>query len=266
MVTLLHVIVVAVVQGITEFLPISSSGHLVLIPAVTGWPDQGVQVDVAAHVGSLGAVFLYFRQDIGALIVGLFRALVFRPDAGARMLGLLIIATVPAVAAGAALAAVAPDLFRNTTVIAWTMTVGAVLLYAADQLGLRIKRIEHMGASEALAIGLAQALALIPGTSRAGITMTAARIFGFERREAARFSMLLSIPVIIGAGILSGAQLIERGDPVLTGAAVLAAAFSFVAAWAAIAILMRWLQDASFTPLVIYRLLLGCGLLWWVYT
>ena len=212
--TLLHVIVVAIVQGITEFLPISSSGHLALIPTLTGWPDQGLLIDVAAHVGTLGAVVVYFRSDMAVLIRGVIGALTRRPDAGSRLIMLLTVATVPALGAGAAVAAfVDPNLLRDPEVIAWTMTIGGILLYGADRIGLSVGRIEHMTLGQAVVIGLAQALALIPGTSRAGITMTAARLYGFERREAARFSMLLSIPVILGAAAMGGGQLIVRGAP-----------------------------------------------------
>ena len=263
--TLLHVIVIAIVQGITEFLPISSSGHLVLIPALTCWPDQGLLVYVAAHVGTLGAVIVYFRSDAAVLIRGALRAAMLRPDQGSRLVLLLVIATVPAIVAGAAVGAFGSEFFRDVEVIAWTMTIGAFLLYGADRVGMKVNRIEHMRLGQAVVIGLVQALALIPGTSRAGITMTAARFFGFERREAARFSMLLSIPVIMGAGVLAGTKLVAQGESLISGDALVVALLSFLTALASIAVLMRWLRDASFTPLVIYRLALGAGLLWWVY-
>ena len=195
-VTLLHLIVVALVQGVTEYLPISSSGHLILIPALTDWPDQGARIDVAAHVGSLGAVLVW-----GALSLARRRA-----DPGRRLFLLLVLATVPAVVAGAVVATLAPGGIRGLEVIAWTMTVGAVLLYLAARYGPRVNDVAAMTARQAFAIGLAQALALVPGTSRAGITMTAARMFGFTRQEAARFSMLMSIPIILAAGALSGSE------------------------------------------------------------
>ena len=263
--SLIHLVVVAVVQGLTEFLPVSSSAHLILIPALTGWPDQGQAIDVAAHVGSLGAVLVYFRRDIGELIGALASLFGGRAHRRRRLLLLLLVATLPAVAAGAAIAALAGAALRSPEVIAWTMTLGALLLYAADRLGGVTRGIDDLGWRQALAIGLAQVLALVPGTSRAGITMTAGRALGLARDEAARFSMLMAIPVIAGAGLLEGAKLAASGDSALGAAALLAALLAFVTALAAIAVLMRWLRGASFTPLVIYRLSLGVGLLAWVY-
>lgn len=264
-VTLLHLIVVALVQGITEYLPISSSAHLVLIPALTDWPDQGARIDVAAHVGSLGAVLVYFRADVAALVRGALSLARRRADPGRRLFVLLVLATVPAVVAGAVVVLLVPGGIRGLEVIAWTMTVGAVLLYLADRFGPRVNDVAAMTARQAFAIGLAQALALVPGTSRAGITMTAARMFGFTRPEAARFSMLMSIPIILAAGALSGLELVAAGDALITGDALIVAALAFFAALASIAVLMRWLRHASFTPLVIYRLALGGALLWLVY-
>ncbi|HEX9647638.1 MAG TPA: undecaprenyl-diphosphate phosphatase [Alphaproteobacteria bacterium] len=261
----LHLLVVALVQGITEFLPISSSAHLVLIPIATGWPDQGIAIDIAAHVGSLGAVFVYFRRDIAALAAAALAVLGGRVHPAGRLLAWLIVSTIPALVAGFALADAAGTAFRDIAVIAWTMTLGAVLLYLADRYGGVARPLDDMRARDALWIGLAQVLALVPGTSRAGITMTMARVLGITRADAARFSMLLSIPVIAGAGTMDGLALVARGDAPLIGDALIAAALSFVAALAAIAVLMRWLERSSFTPLVVYRLALGLVLLAIVY-
>ena len=260
---MLHLAVVALVQGITEFLPVSSSGHLVLIPLLTGWPDQGLAIDVAAHAGSLAAVLVWFRRDIGGLAGAGVSILRGRAHPDRRLLSMLAAASVPALAAGALLNAAAENLFRGLEVIAWTMTLGAVLLYAADRLGARARRLDSLGLRDALLIGAAQACALVPGASRAGMTVTAARALGFARTEAARFSMLLSIPVILGACALQALDLAAAGAG--TGApwrdAVIAAALSGLAAFAAIGALMRWLARASFAPLVAYRLALGILLL-----
>jgi undecaprenyl-diphosphatase len=253
-VTLLHLFVLALVQGITEFLPVSSSGHLVLIPVFTGWPDQGLAVDVAAHVGSLGAVLVYFWRDVWRLAMAGLAFLTGRQHEARGLLWLLVIATIPAVAAGAALSGLIETVLRDPAVIAWTMTIGAGLLYAADRYGRTNRDMSGLTLRDAIWIGLAQAVALIPGTSRSGITMTMARALGVGRTEAARFSMLLSIPVILGAGLLQGLDLIESGDALLTRDAILAAALSFIAALVTVAVLMRWLQRATFLPLVIYRL------------
>jgi len=262
---ILHIAILALVQGITEFLPVSSSGHLILVPALTGWPDQGLVIDVAVHVGTLGAVALYFRRDLRIMTAGIFRFIRGRRDSGAKLAGLVIIGTVPAVVAGYLLNKYYPGGIRGIEIIAWTTLAFGILLYAADQLGMTVRRIEHLRFGDVLIIGLAQALALIPGTSRSGITMTAARFLGFERREAARFSMLLSIPVIIGAGALKGFELYRMGDVQLTSDAFVAGGLAFFAALFTIAILMAWLKRSSFTPFVIYRIALGGFLLAAVY-
>ncbi|MEQ8195310.1 MAG: undecaprenyl-diphosphate phosphatase [Rhodospirillales bacterium] len=259
--TLLHIVVLALVQGISEFLPVSSSGHLALVPILTGWPDQGLIVDVAVHVGTLIAVLLYFWRDIVMMIMGLWRFVRGRKDPGARLAGLLVVATIPVVGAGYVLNDHFPDYLRSLEVIAWTTLGFGILLYIADKLGMTVRRIEHLRIGDAVIIGIAQVLALVPGTSRSGITMTAARIVGMERPDAARFSMLMSIPAILGAGTLKTLELIERGDAQLTSAALTAGGLAFVAALIAIAALMAWLKRASFTPFVIYRILLGGGLL-----
>jgi undecaprenyl-diphosphatase len=263
---LLQLIVLAAVQGITEFLPISSSGHLILVPVVTGWPDQSLVIDTAVHVGTLGAVLIYFWRDMGMMLGGLWRILRGRKNAGARLFALLVLATVPVVIAGGLLSYFdADDALRSAQVVGWATLVFGIALYAADRFFLTVRRLEQMNVGGAIAIGLAQVLALIPGTSRSGITMTAARVLGFERRDAARFSMLMSIPAIAAAGALKGAELYERGDAQLTGDAVIATALSFVISIGAIALLMAWLRRATFTPFAVYRLGLGVGLLVWVY-
>ncbi|MEE8273240.1 MAG: undecaprenyl-diphosphate phosphatase [Alphaproteobacteria bacterium] len=261
----LHLVVLALVQGITEFLPISSSGHLILVPVLTGWPDQGLVLDVAVHVGTLGAVLLYFRRDVWQMLAGVALLIAGRRNPGARLALLLVAATVPVVVAGAGLKYVGSEGLRNVTVIGWTTLGFGVVLFAADRWCLTLRRIEHMPMASALAIGLAQVLALVPGTSRSGITMTAARALGYERQAAARFSMLLSIPVIIAAGTLEGLELYAAGDAVLTASVAIAVALAFVSALAAIGFLMKWLRRANFTPFVIYRVGLGAYLLWLAY-
>lgn len=261
----LHIAILALVQGITEFLPVSSSGHLVLAPVLFGWPDQGLIIDVAVHVGTLGAVVLYFWRDVSLMLTGLWRAARGRRDPGAKLAFYVIVATVPVVAAGFALNALWPDGVRDLAVVAWATLIFGVVLYVADKLGMTVRRIEHLKMSDAVIVGLAQVLALIPGTSRSGITMSAARLLGLERAEAARFSMLLSMPAIAGAGVLKGLELYERGDAVLTITAAAAAGTAFVAALIAIAALMAWLKRATFTPFVVYRLALGGFLLALVY-
>ncbi len=260
----LHIVVLALVQGITEFLPISSSGHLVLVPALTGWDDQGVVIDVATHVGTLVAVLIYFRRDVAAMAAGFLALATRRTNAGGRLALLILVATLPTVIAGAALHEIGPDLFRSAAIIAWTTLGFGLLLGIVDRVCSTAGRIEEIGFGGALAIGLAQVLALVPGTSRSGITMTAGRLLGLGREAAARFSLLMSIPTILGAGTLAGWDLYRAADVTLGIDAFLAAALSCLAALAAIALMMRWLRRSSFLPFVIYRVLLGIALLIWL--
>jgi undecaprenyl-diphosphatase len=261
-VTVLQIIVLSLVQGITEFLPISSSGHLILVPILADWPDQGRTMDIAVHMGTLGAVVLYFWRDMAAMAGGLWNALKGRRDPGATLFWKVVVGTLPVVAAGLAMKKLlGEDAFRSMAVIGWTMLGWGIVLWVVDRMSMTVKRVEHMPWFDVAIIGLSQILALVPGTSRSGITMTAARLLGYERGEAARFSMLLSIPTILGAGVLAGLDLWQDGDAALTHAALVAAGLSFVSALIAIALLMAWLKRASFTPFVIYRVVLGVALL-----
>ncbi len=263
--SLLHIVVLALVQGITEFLPISSSAHLILVPTLTGWPDQDLVIDVAVHVGTLGAVMVYLWRDLYEMLLGLGQMAKRHKSPGGRLLGLLILATIPVMIAGYLLNDYATTLFRSVEIIAWTTLVFGVLLFAVDKLSMQVRRIDHMGWGAALFIGASQVLALVPGTSRSGITMTAARMLGFERRDAARFSMLLSIPTILGAGVLKGMEIYRAEDAQLGRDAILSAGLAFVAALAAIALMMAWLKRASFTPFALYRVALSAFLLYWIY-
>lgn len=263
--TLAHLLLVALVQGITEFLPVSSSAHLVLIPAVAGWADQGLSIDIASHLGSLGAVIVYFRQDMYKLVRGILLALRWRPDAGSRLALLLAVASTPTILVGALLVNLNAGLFRDVEVIAWATLAGAMALLVADRFTFTSHSPKDMSISHAFVIGLAQILALIPGASRAGVTITAALLCGYERREAARFSMLLSIPIVFAAGGFNAFQIAAQGEAALTHAALMSAILSFAASYAAITFMMEWLRRASYMPFVIYRVALGTGLLWWVY-
>ncbi len=230
-----------------------------------GWEDQGVAIDIAVHVGTLLAVMIYFWRDVGRVMAGTLGLVTFRGGPDARLAIMLLIATLPIVLAGFLARDIVSTVFRSVEIIAWATIGFALLLWLADRIGMTVQRIEHLGAIGALAIGLSQILALIPGTSRSGITMTMGRFLGMERAEAARFSMLLSIPTIIGAGTLKGVEVWQAGDIALGYDAAIAIGLSFVAGIASIAVLMRWLRTSGFGPFVIYRIALGILLLWWVY-
>lgn len=258
----LHIIILALVQGITEFLPISSSGHLVMVPWFAGWEDQGLALDVAVHVGTLGAVCAYLWREISDMLSGLWRMLKGKGvNASARLAFYLVLGTIPVIGAGFALNHYIPGGIRSIEVIGWTTLGFGVMLWLADRFSITIRRMDHLGVSDVLIIGILQCLALIPGTSRSGITMTAGRILGMERPDCARFSMLLSIPTIVGAGVLKGWELYQAGDPLAIDAALTGAGAAFISALIAIALMMSWLKRASFTPFVLYRIALGGFLL-----
>lgn len=265
--TLFHLILVAIVQGITEFLPISSSGHLVLLPALTGAEDQGQFVDVAVHVGTLFAVMIYFRRDVAAAVTGIPRLLRGKADtAGSKLAMLLIIATIPAVIFGLFLKLTGlNDAMRSVTVIGWTMLLFGIVLYWADRTGGDTKAASDWSLRDALMMGLWQAIALIPGTSRSGATITGARALGYAREDAARLAMLMSIPTIIAAGSLLMIDAAAKADLAALRDGAIAAGFAFVAALLALSLMMRLLRSVSFTPYVIYRVILGVGLLIWAY-
>ena len=261
-----HILVLAAVQGITEFLPISSSGHLILTGHVLGWPDQGLEIDVAVHIGSLAAVCLYFWRDVWQMFVGAGRVATGRGGPPAKLILNVIVATIPIIIAGFLLKDYVGTVFRSVELIGWTTLGFGILLFIADRVGMTIRRVEHLSWVTSLVIGLSQILALLPGTSRSGITMTTARFLGVEREDAARFSMLISIPTILGAGLLAGLDVYESGSFALTGDVAIAVIFSFITALISIYAMMAWLRRSGFAPFVIYRIIMGVGLLYWVYS
>lgn len=262
-----HILILAAIQGLTEFLPVSSSGHLVITSKLLGFPDQGLTIDVALHVGTLLAVMLYFWREVREIAVGVVRLVTGRGGPQVRLLTNVIVATIPIIVAGYFGQAYVIQFVRDVELIAWASIGFGVLLFVADRIGMTVWRVEHLTWVNALAIGLAQVLALIPGTSRSGITMTAGRLMGMERWEAGRFSLILSIPTIIAAGLLTGIEIRAAGQFDLLGMDALASAGAgFVAGFIAIALMMAWLRHAGFTPFVVYRLILGGGLLYWLYT
>ncbi len=265
---LLHLALVALIQGLTEFLPVSSSGHLILLPALTGLDDQGQVIDVSVHVGTLFAVMLYFRRDVGLAFAGLGAFLIGRRDhPGTKLALLLILATVPVILAGLILAVTGlDDAMRSTAVIGWTMLIFGLVLYWTDQRGAETKRAPDWSTKDAIIMGLWQAVALIPGTSRSGITISAGRWLGYERHDAAKIAMLMSIPTIIASGTLIGIEVAATADMAAARDGAIAAVLSFAAALLALTLMMRLLRSVSFTPYVIYRVILGVVLLWIAYS
>ncbi|MBY6066278.1 undecaprenyl-diphosphate phosphatase [Leisingera aquaemixtae] len=260
---LFQLILVALIQGLTEFLPVSSSGHLILLPGLTGLEDQGQVVDVAVHAGTLAAVMLYFWGDVREGLLGLPRALSGRTDTpGSKLAMGLIIATIPTVMVGTLLYCTGLSLaMRSITVIGWAMLGFGLVMYWADQKGSEEKQAADWGTRDALIMGLWQMLALVPGTSRSGITITGARQLGYTREEGARIAMLMSIPSIFASAVLLGTGVALEANTALLRDAAIAAALAMLSALAALSLMMRLLRSVSFTPYVIYRVILGTVLL-----
>lgn len=265
-----YYLLLALVQGITEFLPVSSSGHLVLVPSITNQSDHGVSIDVAAHIGTLIAVMIYVRSDLFKMTLALQNTVLktLRPNANIlidvpslMMIKILIIATIPVIIAGFLISLFEPDMLRLVQTVAISNIIFAIFLWHSDKTSPTEHTLSEMGLKQALFIGLAQMLALIPGTSRSGVTMTMARYLGFERLSAARFSLLLSIPVIIAAGCLQIVKLIRQENIVVGAAALYVAIFSSIIALGAIHGMMKWLGRANFNLFVYYRFALGLVLL-----
>lgn len=256
----IRVTLLALIQGITEFLPISSSAHLILPSAILGWDDQGLAFDVAVHFGTLSAVLVYFRKELTAIVSGcLVHVAGGKASDDSRLGWMLLIATVPVIVAGFLARDQVDALLREAVVIAVTTVLFALLLYWADRRSGGNRQLRDVDWKTALVIGLAQVLALIPGTSRSGITMTAAMFCNLDRTSSSRFSFLLSIPVIAGATLLLMLDLMEQ--PVVNwGEIVYATAVAGITAFACIHFFLRVIERTGFLPFVIYRLLLGAVL------
>ncbi len=263
---ILHLVLVAIVQGITEFLPVSSSGHLILLPNLTGLDDQGLVIDVAVHVGTLGAVILYFRRDVARAFFGVLK-INDQTDTDARLALGLVVATIPVIIAGLVLKLSGFDeSLRSIAVVGWTTLIFGLVLYWADQSGQSTKTATDWTLKDAVLMGVWQILALIPGTSRSGITITGARQLGYARSDAARLAMLMSIPTILASGTLIGIEVAASMDGAAARDSLIAAVFAFAAALAALHFMMRLLRSVSFTPYVLYRIALGIVLLTIAYT
>ncbi len=253
----------ALVQGITEFLPVSSSAHLILAPGLLGWPDQGLAFDVAVHFGTLIAVVGYFRTDIVAIVHDWLRSLVGgKATENSRLAWYVVSASIPAGIAGILLNDVASSMLRHPLVIAGASIIFGLWLWWADRQGAREKLIGGINFRIAALIGLAQMLALIPGASRSGVTMAAALALGFTRDAAARFSFLLSIPIILAASSLKLLELIAAGADTDWSLILIGVGVSALSAWFCIHWFLKLIQRVGMTPFVVYRVLLGFLLLY----
>jgi undecaprenyl-diphosphatase len=247
-------VVLGLVQGLTEFLPVSSSGHLILVPHVFGWQDQGLGFDAVMHLGTLAALLAYFRRELLGMATGALSR---------RLAALLILATIPGGIAGVILEKLVESTLRSPLLIACTTAGWAIVMWIADRRAAPAPTrpgdpLERVSLGQALTVGCAQALALIPGTSRSGITITAGLLGGFDRATAARFAFLLGIPITAGAGSLKALHLLKEGLPPGDGGPLTAALITaFVSGWFAVWFLVSYLKTRSLQPFVIYRLLLA---------
>ncbi len=262
-------IALALIQGLTEFLPISSSAHLALLPLLSDWPDQGLAFDCVVHLGSLTAVVVYFRADLARMLHGLWHTVQARSlqaDRDGYLAWMIGFATIPVGLAGLAFKDYIEHDLRSIAVIGLASIVFGLLLWYADRHGRNHRQEADWSMRDAMLVGLAQAVALIPGTSRSGITMTAAMLLGYTREAAARFSFLLSIPVIVLAGGLKVKDWIEQPEQAASLSALLIGySLSAVSAYLCIHYFLKYIERTGMGPFVVYRVVLGAILLWMVW-
>jgi len=264
--TLVQIIVLSLVQGLTEFLPVSSSAHLILGGQAFGWADQGLVFDVATHLGTLLAVLVYFRRDLAAMVGSSLRPAHSAEDRHNRfLLAAIALASVPVLLVGFLARDFVEQHLRDVRVIAWMTIAFGLLLWLADAWARRDRSLHDLRWKQALLIGLAQVCALVPGVSRSGVTITAGRALGFDADAAARFSFLLAIPVIAAAGGYGALKVLTGEAPIAWPQFLLALLFSALAGWVCIAAFLALLRRVGLVPFVLYRLALGVLLLWLVY-
>jgi undecaprenyl-diphosphatase len=259
-------VVLGLVQGLTEFLPISSSAHLRIVGEVSGWDDPGAAFTAITQIGTELAVLVYFRRDIWRIITAWFASLGGRRrgDPDARMGWLIIIGSVPIVVLGLLLQDRIETTFRDLRIVAIALVAFSLILYWADAVGSKKRELDELTVGHGVVYGFAQALALIPGVSRSGGTITAGLFLGYSRAAAARYSFLLAIPAVLGSGFFQAYQALTgeiEGPPVDWGPTILATVLAFGVGLSVIAWLLRYLNRGSFTPFVVYRVLLGLTLL-----
>jgi undecaprenyl-diphosphatase len=260
-VTTFQAVILGLIQGLTEFLPISSSAHLSLAPLLFGWKDPGLAFDVALHFGTLIAVLWYFRKQWAELLVAAGQIVTTRrvDTIEKKRVVFLILATIPGAIGGLLLEEKAETVFRAPTLTAIMLIVMGVILWAGDRLSSQVRPLAAMRWVDALLIGLAQVVALVPGVSRSGSTITASRVLRFDRQAAAVFSFLMSMPIIAAAVVMKGSEVLQQGGittPIVAG--VFAASIS---SWLAIAILLRYVSRHSYGIFALYRVVLGVAVL-----
>lgn len=256
-----EIIILSFIQGFTEFLPISSSGHLIIAPKLFGWQDQGLEIDVAVHMGTLLSVLLYFREDLTHIITEILKYIFsgFKRDKftqAAKLGFILVFATLPAIFFGFLLKKMGVDMVRHVWVVATTSIVFGIILYIADQQKQRLE-IENMNFKNGILVGFAQALALIPGTSRSGACITMGRLLGYTRPAATRFAFILSIPAILGAGILTTIDALKEGQDLFNSSFLVAIVASFIFGLLAIHFMIRFVSRHGLGVFTIYRVILG---------
>lgn len=264
--SLQQIIVLALIQGITEFLPISSSGHLILVPALTGWPDQGVVTDMVTNLGTLAAVIIYFWRDVVNMLRGTVDLARNIRTRNSNLTFNVIVGTIPIILVGLLLKVLHLDEYiRSAVLVAINAIVFGIALFVADTYGPSKDTVTEMDWKDALFIGIAQCFSLSPGTSRSGVTMTAARALGYVRPEAARFSFLLSIPANGAASLLVIGDALRSGQSI-SGPVIVTGLLTFFVALGTITVLMRLVKFMTFLPFVVYRLALGIILLAMMYS
>ena len=264
----LHIFLVSILQGLTEFLPISSSAHLIILPTIMAVKDQGIFIDISVHLGSLLALLVFFRKDSLNLVQGAYFLGKFNlKDKKAQLVLQLILATIPVVIVGLFFKIHdINSLLRSIELIGWTMIFFGVFLFFSDQFGHTKKRANHWNYRDSILMGAFQVLALIPGVSRSGITISGARLLGYEKYDAIRLSMLMSIPTILASGALLMPGLLNGNNSVSFLELFISFMVSFFSAMIALSFLIKFLSVLSFTPYIIYRIALGFFLLWQVYS
>ena len=259
----IQILWLSLIQGFTEFLPVSSSGHLVLFAKYSGFSDQGQAIDIALHIGSIIAVVLYFWSTIKEMLISLFKNK-FIPnfkDTNIKLAYLIVIATIPAILIGGILSYFGTEWTRSTKLVGWLLIIYSLLLWYADTYFATSKDLKDITLKDAILIGIAQTMAFLPGTSRSGVTITMGRFLGYNRKDIAKFSMLLSIPSILAAGIVSAYMLYKEGNIAQIILGYNAVVWSFFFSLIAIMFMMKWLQNKTFIPFVWYRIGLGVLLL-----